>query len=154
MVGRLKLAVVAAVALTGLAACDNGGQGSPGGAIESLTGPALVRDSDPKVIEQGGRVFRQHCAQCHGQQAEGDPDWRKPDAEGKYPPPPLNGTGHAWHHPKLWLKQMIQEGSRPQGNMPAWRDKLTDDEIEAVIAWFQSQGPDRVYAAWHEMQNR
>jgi len=150
----MKMVMVAGISLLALVACDNSGKDSATGAIESLTGPALERSVDPKVIEAGERLFRQHCSQCHGQQAEGDPNWRKPDADGKYPPPPLNGTGHAWHHPKLWLKQMIQEGSRPQGNMPAWRDKLTDDEIEAVIAWFQSQWPDRVYAAWYEMQNR
>ncbi len=150
----MKVVMVAGISLLALVGCDNGSKDLAAGVIESLTGPALERVADPKVIEQGERVFRQHCAQCHGQQAEGHPNWRKPDADGKYPPPPLNGTGHAWHHPKLWLKQMIQDGSRPQGNMPAWRDKLTDDEIEAVIAWFQSQWPDRVYAAWYEMQNR
>jgi mono/diheme cytochrome c family protein len=70
-----------------------------------------------------------------------------------FPPPPLDGTGHAWHHPVSWLKQMILDGSPAgQGKMPAWRGKLSEQEVEAVITWFQSLWPDRVYVAWYEMQ--
>ena len=78
---------------------------------------------------------------------------RKPD--GKYPPPPLNGSGHAWHHSRAMLHEMIRTGSRPgEGDMPAWQGKLTGDEIDAVISWFQSLWPDQVYAEWYEMQER
>jgi len=35
--------------------------------------------------------------------------------------------------------------------MPAWRDKLSDDEIDDIIVWFQSRWPDQVYAAWQRM---
>jgi mono/diheme cytochrome c family protein len=35
--------------------------------------------------------------------------------------------------------------------MLAWKDKLNDEEIEAIVAWFQSQWPDEVYAAWYQM---
>jgi len=78
---------------------------------------------------------------------------RGPD--GRFPPPPLNGTGHAWHHPKAVLHDVIKNGSPPgQGNMPAWRDRLTDEQIDDIIAWFQSQWPNQVYNAWYQMDQR
>ena len=70
-------------------------------------------------------------------------------SDGKYPPPPLNGTGHAWHHPLNMLFYTVKNGSPGgQGNMPAWKDKLTDGEIVAAIAWFQSRWNDEIYQAW------
>ena len=65
------------------------------------------------------------------------------------PPPPLNGTAHAWHHPRKALIYTIKNGTQAiGGNMPAWKDKLTDDEIESIILWFQSKWPDELYQAW------
>ena len=32
--------------------------------------------------------------------------------------------------------------------MPAWRGKLSDGEILAVIAWFQTHWPEEAYGAW------
>ena len=94
-------------------------------------------------------MFQQNCAVCHGAQAQGAPDWQRPDASGKYPPPPLNGTAHSWHHPMKVLKRVIKQGTAAQGgNMPAWEGKLSDKEIDAVIAWFQNKWPDPLYAAW------
>lgn len=97
-------------------------------------------------VALGARVYQQNCAGCHGVSAEATPQWTKPDAEGLYPPPPLNGTAHAWHHPFEVLKKTINEGSR--GRMPAWQGKLTDPEVEATIAWFQSLWPDEGYRIW------
>jgi mono/diheme cytochrome c family protein len=37
--------------------------------------------------------------------------------------------------------------------MPGWRGKLSDDEIEAVIAWMQSLWPDDRYEAWYRMEH-
>lgn len=106
-------------------------------------------------VRSGSRLFAANCATCHGQQGQGAAHWRAIGADGKYPPPPLNGTGHAWHHPLNMLFQVIKDGSPGgQGNMPAWKDKLGDDEILATIAWFQSRWPEEVYSAWlrREMQ--
>ncbi|HEB97697.1 MAG TPA: cytochrome c [Sedimenticola thiotaurini] len=100
-------------------------------------------------VSQGARVFQENCAGCHGKQAAGAPNWKQMGSDGKYPPPPLNGTGHAWHHPLNMLFHVVKNGSPGgQGNMPAWKDKLSDDEIVAAIAWFQSKWPDEIYRAW------
>ena len=49
-------------------------------------------------VDKGSTLFKQNCSSCHGVNAEGTPDWKKTDSNGKYPPPPLNGSAHAWHH--------------------------------------------------------
>jgi mono/diheme cytochrome c family protein len=111
------------------------------------------RNYDAAVLAEGEKLFSVHCAQCHGQNAQGHPQWRKVGADGKYPPPPLNGSGHAWHHSRAVLRNVIKNGSPPgQGNMPAWEGKLTAQQIEHVIDYFQSLWPDPVYSAWIEMQ--
>lgn len=113
------------------------------------------RVTDPQVLAQGGRVFQANCAVCHGARAQGAPNWQRPGVDGKYPPPPLDGSAHAWHHPRAALRQVIKEGTiSAGGNMPAWGGKLSEAEIEAVIAWFQSHWPDEIYAAWAEMDAR
>jgi len=132
--------------------CD---QPQSGNVIATETGAALKRVYNEPLMNQGAEVYRAHCSVCHGARAQGDAGWRKKLPDGKYPPPPLDGSGHAWHHSIPALKKMIMEGSPPdQGNMPAWGDQLTDQDIDAVIAWFQSLWPDQVYAAWYEMQQR
>ena len=121
----------------------------------SSTGLMPARQFDPAQVARGEQVYRQHCSTCHGADAQGDPAWRKRKANGFFPPPPLNGSGHAWHHPRTMLHDMIANGSKPgEGEMPAWKDKLTSEDIEAVITWFQSRWPEPVYAAWYEMQQR
>lgn len=103
-------------------------------------------------VARGEEVFQTNCASCHGASAQGAENWRRRGPDGKFPPPPLNGTAHAWHHPMAQLKHTIKEGSPPNvGNMPGWKGVLTDAEVVAVIAWFQSLWPDEVYAAWLEM---
>lgn len=121
------------------------GFGLPAMAVESVP-----RDFDFLQMKSGGQLFQQHCARCHGKQAEGAVNWQRRDTAGKLPPPPLNGTGHAWHHPTKVLMNVIKNGTgRIGGNMPAWKDKLSDAQIKDIIAWFQTKWPDEIYAAWH-----
>ncbi len=133
-----------------LFSCDSNLDGR---ATDSLTTPSRDRDSEQILI--GASIYQQHCAACHGENGEGDPEWRVRNADGSFPPPPLNGSGHSWHHSTPWLEAMILNGSQVgQGKMPAWKGKLNKQEIAAVVVWFQSQWPDRVYAAWFDMQQR
>lgn len=110
---------------------------------------------DPALLARGEALFKRHCAACHGDRAQGAPNWSKKGPDGKYPPPPLDGSAHAWHHPYAALQQTIRDGTlRLGGSMPAWRGKLSEADIEAIIAWFQSLWPDEVYRAWADIDRR
>ncbi len=117
-------------------------------ALTSAAAAAVDRWFAPAHAAAGGPLYLEHCASCHGAQGEGAPQWHEPGPDGSLPPPPLNGTGHAWHHPLKALHATIANG---QGKMPGWRDTLDTAEILAIIAWFQSQWPDEIYAAWERM---
>ena len=109
----------------------------------------------PEQVQRGALVYTQHCMECHGQNAEGTKNWRQRGADGKFPPPPIDGTGHAWHHPINILGAQIKFGAPGgKGSMPGFAEKLSDEQIIDVIAWFQDKWPDGIYATWAEMQSR
>lgn len=114
---------------------------------------AVARDFDFLQMKRGGLLYQQYCAHCHGENAQGAGNWQMRDAAGRMPAPPLDGTGHAWHHPEKVLIDVIQNGTRRiGGNMPPWKDKLSKAQIHDVIAWFQSKWSDEIYAAWYRQE--
>lgn len=103
----------------------------------------------PSQVDGGREVFKTHCATCHGENAEGTREWKKTLPDGSYPPPPLNGSAHAWHHPKSMLKRTIDKGGVALGGtMPGFANKLGNSEKDAAIAFFQSFWKDDIYAGW------
>ncbi len=102
-------------------------------------------------VSRGADVYAKNCAECHGADAQATPNWRTINPEGKYPPPPLNGTAHAWHHPLDMLRSTMRKGGAPVGGvMPPFGDKLTAQDIDAAIAFFQDKWPKEIYTAWLE----
>jgi hypothetical protein len=68
------------------------------------------------------------------------------------PPPPLDGTSRAWHHDLKLLKKTIHEGGAKLGFlMPAFGEQLSDNEIDQLIAYFQSKWPNNTYRKWAEL---
>ena len=104
-------------------------------------------------VALGDEVFQGQCAVCHGARAQGlTEDWRQRLDDGSFPPPPLNGSAHAWHHPLSVLTQVINEGGVPLGGkMPAFADVLSDAEKLAAVAYLQSFWDDEIYANWEQM---
>lgn len=87
----------------------------------------------------GEALYLQYCAECHGEQGEGQPNWRVPNESGVYPAPPHDSSGHTWHHPDELLLQIIAEGgSMPTTGMPAFGDKLSRAEMEAILAYIKT----------------
>lgn len=146
-----------------VAGCPEGSKPPP--APRSASVPAAARVPDPEVarrrglaperVARGAELYASHCAACHGARGEGAANWHKPGPDGKYPPPPLDGSAHDWHHPRSALRYTIREGTaRLGGNMPAWKDKLSDADVEAIIDWIVARWPEEVYAAWLEIERK
>jgi mono/diheme cytochrome c family protein len=149
--GQVKFLALLFVVLT-LASCSESGKPLDNPAV-SVTTPARVTDAGQ--LTRGAEVYRAHCAACHGSHAQGAPRWQQLGPDGKYPAPPLDGSAHAWHHPLASLKDTIRNGTqRLGGSMPPWRGKLTEAEIEAVIAYFHSLWPEEIYRAWADIDRR
>ena len=100
----------------------------------------------------GRELFAANCAVCHGAGGEGQPNWhvRKPD--GVLPAPPLNGDGHTWHHADGLLYRVVSGGgaifedpANPgfKSGMPAFGDRLSRDEIVAVLTYVKSLWGDK-----------
>lgn len=103
--------------------------------------------ADAGTIALGQRLYDAQCASCHGADLQGQPDWKTPLANGRFPAPPHDETGHTWHHPDALLERIVREGSAAvvgngyESDMPGFGDLLTDDEIRAVLAYIKSTWP-------------
>ena len=86
----------------------------------------------------------------HVMALEGQANWRQRDSVGYLPAPPHDETGHTWHHSDSYLflmtKYGIEEmiGKSYPNNMPAYEDKLTDEEILAALSYIKSSWPSRI----------
>jgi len=146
----LKILAVLFAGLT-LGACEQADDsGSRAG-----SGPPN-RYQDVHQIARGQAVYTQHCLACHGTEGKGPPgDWRIRDADGRFPPPPLDDSAHAWHHPTAVLLDVIRAGSPGgQGNMPAWKDRLSEQQMQDVVAYIKSLWSDEVYQLWWKMERQ
>ena len=148
------------VLLTGLlSACDKTaepvatqGALSHDGAVSDAA--PLERKLDAAQIARGSAIFEKNCVECHGANGKGQPgDWRIREADGKYPPPPLDDSAHAWHHPTQVLMEVIRDGSPGgEGNMPAWKGKLSEQEMQDTVVYIKSLWSDPVYRLWMKME--
>ena len=110
--------------------------------------PETKRWYSNEQILNGEKTFGQICAACHKKDASGTKNWKE-SKNGVFPPPPLDGNAHTWHHPLSQLHQTIKEGTTNLGgNMPAWGKVLSDEKILETIAFFQSKWNDDIYNTW------
>ena len=127
-------------------------------ATGDTNGPGADPDN-PAMVALGERVYREHCASCHGEHLEGQLDWRRRKPDGKLPAPPHDETGHTWHHPDDVLFRMTKEGVAAvvpgyETDMPAYADVLTDEQIWAVLAYIKSRWPKEIRARHAEVNER
>ena len=114
---------------------------------------SLAPQSGAADTALGRAIYDTYCAACHGAQLEGAPDWKTPGPDGRLPPPPHDETGHTWHHGDAFLFAYVRRGGRamldelgvdmPSG-MPGFGDRLTDEEISAVLDYIRSTWPERI----------
>jgi mono/diheme cytochrome c family protein len=119
----------------------------------SITLLALVGcSSDEQIgemIANGKLLYAENCASCHGGSLEGQSNWNKDvDKDGHRLAPPLNGTGHSWHHSPNQLFQMIKYGldiidPNYEGKMIG-NENLTDEEILSILEYIKSVWPENL----------
>ncbi len=113
---------------------------------QSFATPPIEAD-DPRQIAIGQPLYARHCAECHGANLEGQPNWQTPRVNGRLPAPPQDATGHSWRHPDEELFGIIKHGMGPyapagyQSDMPAFEGTLADEQIAAVLAFIESRWP-------------
>jgi mono/diheme cytochrome c family protein len=90
---------------------------------------------DPAQLERGLALYRAHCEHCHG----GPGVAPAPFALGLTPhPAPLPQTGREW--PPGQLFWVVKYGIKMTG-MPAWKFRLVDDDIWALVAFMGQRLP-------------
>ena len=129
---RLLILLAVAVAACGLLQRDE----APRSRGEQLYG------TEADVARYGALRYAENCMSCHGGATGGSMmDY----------PPRHNANGHTWHHGDCELKQVIRTGSTPMTEMmrrmmaspdaprmPAFRDRLSDEEIDAVLGYIKT----------------
>ncbi|MGH8742509.1 MAG: c-type cytochrome, partial [Burkholderiales bacterium] len=85
----------------------------------------------PGRLERGLGFYRQHCVQCHGAPGVAP----EPFALGLTPAPAnLAHTAREWRAAEIFW--VVKEGIKMTG-MPAWKYRMADDDIWAVVAFLQ-----------------
>ncbi|MCY4405596.1 MAG: cytochrome c [Rhodospirillaceae bacterium] len=120
---------------------------------------SVARASDD--LAQGAALYAEHCASCHGAELEGAPDWRRRGADGLYPAPPHDETGHTWHHGDKLLFDYTKLGGEAtlakrgvldfESGMPGFGHLLTDDQVRDVLAFIKSTWPELMRSHQEDM---
>ena len=98
---------------------------------------------------KGETLYINNCINCHGVNLQGQKGWENElDADGHRLAPPLNGTGHTWHHPPELLSQIIKYGLNSldpgyEGKMIGNKN-LSDKDIEYILEYIKSYWPDEI----------
>nr|MDJ0958976.1 cytochrome c [Arenicellales bacterium] len=94
----------------------------------------------PKVVKAGAVLYQQQCSECHGAQGMGDGD----AAKALTPSPAL--LAYLIQMPMSvdeYLMWTIAEGGVDlKTDMPAFKDKLSQEDIWRIIAFMRAGFPD------------
>lgn len=80
----------------------------------------------------GRLIYEQHCVSCHGTQGRGD----GPDAPFLSPRPASLVSAATSVKSDKELLAVIANG-KPRTAMPAWKDRLTDEQQREVLAYLR-----------------
>ncbi len=109
--------------------------------------------SDRDQVAFGSRIYGRICANCHGSGLDGQLGWQQPLKDGTRLAPAHNTDGQTWRYSDEELFEAVKLGGeylKPDGGtsrMPAFKGKLTDEEIWSVIAFIKSNWPVEVLEA-------
>lgn len=94
--------------------------------------PSKTRSTrrDESQISKGQGIYQRHCLGCHGSSGKGD----GPNAR-TLNPKPANLKKIAGRMPDIHFFIQIDAGP---GEMPAWRDMLSPEDMQALTQYLQS----------------
>ncbi len=109
----------------------------------------ITRDST-LMIARGKIIYENNCVSCHQVNLVGAENWKGLDEDGHRKAPPLNGTGHTWHHDDASLHNIIKYGlakivKNYDGKMIGFGDKINDKQIDSVLSYIKSHWEDEIY---------
>lgn len=124
-------------------------------AIAAEPGPVPYQDAEAVALGRG--IYADYCGSCHGENLEGEPNWRITKDNGMRPAPPHDETGHTWHHADALLFDLTKRGVAEvvgggyESDMIGFGDILSDAEILAVLAFIKSTWPEDVIATHNQI---
>ena len=109
----------------------------------------ITRDST-LMVARGKIIYENNCLSCHQVNLVGVENWKGLDEDGHRKAPPLNGTGHTWHHDDASLHNIIKYGlakivKNYDGKMIGFGDKINDKQIDSVLSYIKSHWEDEIY---------
>ena len=109
----------------------------------------ITRDS-VLMIARGKIIYENNCVSCHLVNLVGAENWKGLDEDGHRKAPPLNGTGHTWHHDDASLHNIIKYGlakivKNYDGKMIGFGDKINDKQVDSVLSYIKSHWEDEIY---------
>ena len=104
---------------------------TPTGAVQPAQTSQVEKPGLPsEILANGAELYIANCQACHGDQR----------GQGGAGAPPHNEDGHTWHHPDAKLKEWVTIGKLGFGGpaMPAFGDKLSEPEVDVVLAYIKA----------------
>lgn len=132
-----------------------------GGTIWALTAKEHS-PGDPGDVDQvanGKAIYGRDCARCHGDDLGGEFGWLKKEVELSEKEvelmlknlddvaPAHDDSGATWRHDDKTLFSIIKDGpeialAKAGSRMPAFHDRLQDEEIWSVVAFMKTHWQD------------
>jgi len=100
-------------------------------AVPVLADESFALNGDARA---GQPLYQMHCADCHGERAQGDGSWA-----GAYEPPPSDLTREGLSAERLFIA--TRDGGMAVGmraTMPAFRHTLDEQSIHDIVAYINS----------------
>lgn len=98
----------------------------PAGILPAPNVPIPVTEES---LALGSQLFAQNCSRCHG-----------PEGQGTQRAPALNVKAFLTDTSDLAIQQIITQGV-PGTAMPAWGDRMTEAEIQAIVGFIRQWEP-------------
>jgi mono/diheme cytochrome c family protein len=97
--------------------------------VFSSSSNALISNATGPVVPNGAALYGSKCVICHGRNGSGTPAWR---SKGQ---PDLSNADWQKTHSDQQIAERIRVG---KGKMPAFGDKLSEEEVGALVKQVRS----------------